>query len=421
VNLGLICVDEEHDGSFKQEEGVRYHARDMALLRAHRAGALCVLGSATPSLQTQALVKKEQMRYLALPERAVEGAVLPDVEVINLRTVGPGPSGDKLLTLPMHRAIERTLEEKKQAILFLNRRGFAPSLVCDSCGTVVECPNCSVALTVHRAAGEHLRCHYCDYTSPVQAECSKCKSRHFSFEGTGTERVEKALSDSFPNARIARLDRDVASGLKSERILNAMRDREVDILVGTQMVTKGHDLPDVALVGVLNADAALSMPDYQASERTFQLLVQVAGRAGRGKDRGRVLIQTRNPEHPAVKFALAHDVQSFARQELIDRQEAGYPPFVRMLMIRIDALDEGLALQEAQRIARVAEKVAKGRATVMPPSPAPIAKLRNRYRFRCVVRAPERKPLFEVARVVAQLQIDRRVRVHVDVDPVNML
>src|SRR5690606_25836377 len=207
----------------------------------------------------------------------------------------------------------------------------------------------------------------------------------------GTERIEKALADSFPGARIARLDRDVASGLKSERILEAMRQRAVDMLVGTQMVTKGHDLPDVAPVGDHNADAGLSMPDYQASERTFQLLVQVAGRAGRGKDRGKVLIQTRNPEHPAVKFALAHDVRAFAKQELDDRQEAGYPPFVRMLMIRIDAIDERLALQQAERIARVADKVAQGRATVSPPSPAPIAKLRNRYRFRCVIRASERK------------------------------
>lgn len=420
-NLGLICVDEEHDGSFKQEEGVRYHARDMALLRAHRCGALCVLGSATPSLQTHALVRKGQMRYLSLPERAVEGAVLPDVEVVNLKSVGAGPSGDRLLTLPLHRAIEQTLADHKQAILFLNRRGFAPSLVCDSCGTVVECPNCSVALTVHRSSGEHLRCHYCDYVAPMLGECGKCHSRHLSFEGTGTERVEKALQDSFPQARIARLDRDVASGLKSERILNAMRDREVDILVGTQMVTKGHDLPDVALVGVLNADAALSMPDYQASERTFQLLVQVAGRAGRGKDRGKVLIQTRNPEHPAVRFALAHDVRAFADHEFQDRQQANYPPFVRMLMIRVDALDERLALQETERIARLAERVSKNRTEVSPPSPAPIAKLRNRYRFRCVVRAAERKPLFEVARAVVQLQLDRRVRVHVDVDPVNML
>lgn len=421
VSLGLICVDEEHDGSFKQEEGVRYHARDMALLRARRAGALCVLGSATPSLQTQALVKKGQMGYLSLPDRAVEGAVLPEVEIINLKNVGPGPSGDRLLTLPLHRAIEETLAQQKQAILFLNRRGFAPSLVCDSCGTVVECPNCSVALTVHRASGEHLRCHYCDYVAPLEPECPKCHSRHWSFEGTGTERVEKALSDAFPTARIARLDRDVASGLKSERILNAMRDKEVDILVGTQMVTKGHDLPDVALVGVLNADAALSMPDYQASERTFQLLVQVAGRAGRGKERGRVLIQTRNPHHPAVEFALAHDVNAFAQRELADREAAGYPPFVRMLMIRVDALDESIALREVERIARIAGKLVGSRANVSPPSPAPIAKLRNRYRFRCVIRAGDRKPLFEVARVVAQLDVDKRVRVHVDVDPVSML
>src|SRR5690606_6943013 len=210
-------------------------------------------------------------------------------------------------------------------------------------------------------------------------------------EGTGTERVEVALQESFPSARIGRLDRDVASGLKSERILTAMRERELDILVGTQMVTKGHDLPDVGLVGVLNADGALSMPDYQASERTFQLLVQVAGRAGRGKERGTVLIQTRNPEHPAVRFAVAHDVSAFAEQELRDRRDANYPPFVRMLMIRIDALDEKLALDEAEKLARFAEKVAGGRADVSPPSPAPIARLRNRFRFRCVLRAAERR------------------------------
>lgn len=419
--LGLICVDEEHDGSFKQEEGVRYHARDMALLRAHRAHAVCVLGSATPSVQSQALVQRGQMTRCTLPDRAVSGATLPQVELVNLRHNGPGPSGDKLLTLPLHRALERTLAEKKQAILFLNRRGFAPSLVCDACGQVVECPNCSVALTLHRERGEQLRCHYCDYYDHVPSACAKCKSPRLSFEGTGTERVEQGLSDTFPEARIARLDRDVGAGLKSERILTAMRNREIDILVGTQMVTKGHDLPDVGLVGVLNADAVLSMPDYQASERTFQLLVQVAGRAGRGQDPGRVIIQTRNPEHPAVRFALAHDVYGFGEQELKDRKEAGYPPFVRMLMIRVDALDEKLASAATERIARFATKVVGTKATVSPPSAAPIAKLRNRYRFRCLIRAAERKPLFDVANALPQLQLDRRVRVHVDIDPVNML
>jgi primosomal protein N' (replication factor Y) (superfamily II helicase) len=420
-NLGLICVDEEHDGSFKQEEGVRYHARDMALLRAHRSQVVCVLGSATPSVQSQALVQRGQMLRCTLPDRAVSGATLPQVELVNLRHVGPGPSGDKLLTLPLHRALEQTLAQQKQAILFLNRRGFAPSLVCDACGTVVECPNCSVALTLHRDRGEQMRCHYCDYHDRVPAQCTKCQSRRLSFEGTGTERVEHSLRETFPQAKIARLDRDVGAGLKSERILTAMRNREIDILVGTQMVTKGHDLPDVGLVGVLNADAVLSMPDYQASERTFQLLVQVAGRAGRGQDPGRVIVQTRNPEHPAVRFALAHDVYGFGEQELKDRQEAGYPPYVRMLMIRVDALDEKLASAATERIARFAEKVAAGRANVSPPSAAPIAKLRNRYRFRCLVRAADRRPLFDVAKVIPQLKIDRRVRVQVDIDPVNML
>lgn len=420
-NLGLICVDEEHDGSFKQEEGVRYHARDMALLRAHRSHVVCVLGSATPSVQSQALVQRGQMTRCSLPERAVSGATLPTVELVNLRHNGPGPSGDKLLTLPLHRALEHTLAQKKQAILFLNRRGFAPSLLCDACGTVVECPNCSVALTLHRERGEELRCHYCDYHDRVPNQCAKCQSRRMSFEGTGTERVEQALRDTFPDAKIARLDRDVGAGLKSERILTAMRNREIDILVGTQMVTKGHDLPDVNLVGVLNADAVLSMPDYQASERTFQLLVQVAGRAGRGQDAGRVIVQTRNPDHPAVRFALAHDVYGFGEQELKDRQEAGYPPFVRMLMIRVDALDEKLAASTSARIAKFAEKVVAGRAMVSPPSAAPIAKLRNRYRFRCLVRATERKPLFDLAKALPQLQLDRRARVHVDIDPVNML
>lgn len=420
-DLGLICVDEEHDGSFKQEEGVRYHARDMALLRAHRSHAVCVLGSATPSVQSQALVQRGQMTRCSLPDRAVSGATLPQVELVNLRHNGPGPSGDKLLTLPLHRALERTLAAGKQAILFLNRRGFAPSLVCDACGVVVECPNCSVALTLHRERGEQLRCHYCDYHDQVPSQCGKCQSRRLSFEGTGTERVEHGLRDTFPEAKIARLDRDVGAGLKSERILTAMRNREIDILVGTQMVTKGHDLPDVGLVGVLNADAVLSMPDYQASERTFQLLVQVAGRAGRGQDPGRVIIQTRNPEHPAVRFALAHDVYGFGEQELADRKEAGYPPFVRMLMIRVDALDEKLASAATERIARFATKVVGTKATVSPSSAAPIAKLRNRYRFRCVIRAAERKPLFDVANALAQLQLDRRVRVHVDIDPVNML
>jgi primosomal protein N' (replication factor Y) len=421
ANLGLVCVDEEHDTSFKQEEGVRYHARDMALLRARRANAICVLGSATPSLNSLALVERGRLARLRLPERAQEHAKLPHVEVVNLRQQGPGPTGHRLISLPLFRALAQVLEAKRQAILFLNRRGFAPSLICESCGTIVECPNCSVALTVHRARGGRMRCHYCDFESALAVECAKCQSRALAQEGVGTEGIEQALIEAFPEARIGRLDRDVAPGVKSERVLDRMRNRELDVLVGTQMVTKGHDLPDVALVGVLNADAALSLPDYQAAERTFQLLVQVAGRAGRGDTPGKVLIQTRNPTHPAIQYALQHDVESFARAELFERRDANYPPYARMLMVRIDGLDVASAQRCAEQLAEVARRVCGARAEVVGPSPAPLERLRNRYRFRFFLRAQNRAPLFEVARAIHATPVDRRVRVHVDVDPVNML
>jgi primosomal protein N' (replication factor Y) len=419
--LRLVCVDEEHDGSFKQEEGVRYHARDMALLRAHRASAVCVLGSATPSLASEALVRSDRLTRLHLPERAVEGAQLPEVEIVNLRNVGPGPSGNRLLSLPLHRELERVLGDGKQAILFLNRRGFAPSLICESCGTVVECPNCSVALTLHRADGEALRCHYCDYSRPGVDSCASCNSRRFAQEGVGTERIEHVLKDAFPTARVARLDRDVAAGLKSEQLLSKMRDGELDILVGTQMVTKGHDLPNVALVGVLNSDAALSLPDYQASERTFSLLVQVAGRAGRSGARGKVVIQTRNPEHPAVRFAKAHDTRSFIDQELAERKEAHYPPFFRLLMVRVDSPVAALAEREAARLAQLARAVSGDDAEVLGPSAAPLARLKNRFRYRCILRAAKRAPLYRAANAILQAKVDRRVRVTVDIDPVSML
>ncbi len=420
-DLRLICVDEEHDGSYKQEEGVRYHARDMALLRGHRAGATVVLGSATPSLASEALVRRGKLVRLRLPERAAAQATLPRVEVVNLRQVGAGPSGHRLISLPLHRAIEQVLERGKQAILFLNRRGFAPSLVCGACGQIVECPNCAVALTVHRHRGEQLRCHYCDYDARVPDTCSKCSARRLSQEGAGTERIEAVIGEAFPSARVARLDRDVGEGLKSESILARMRAGEIDILVGTQMVTKGHDLPNVALVGVLNADAGLSMPDYQASERTFQLLVQVAGRAGRADAYGHVIVQTRQPEHAAVRFALGHDTASFVAQELAERREAFYPPFARLLLIRLSALDENAVRNAARQVADVVLKRVGRAAMVLGPAPAPIERLRNRYRYRVMVRAKARAPLYEAAKAVLALTQDRRVRLSLDMDPVSML
>lgn len=419
--LGLLCVDEEHDGSFKQEEGVRYHARDMALLRAHRAAAVCVLGSATPSLESEALVRAGKLERLRLPERARTAMLMPRVELIDLRRVGPGPTGDKWLSLPLYRGLERTLERKEQAILFLNRRGFAPTLVCDACGVLVECPSCSVALTLHRSRGERLLCHYCGHERPAPARCPACQSDQLSLEGSGTERVEATLAAAFPAARVGRLDRDTAGGLKSERVLDRMRAGALDVLVGTQMVTKGHDLPRVTLVGVLFADAALGMPDFRAAERTFQLLVQVAGRAGRGDAPGTVMIQTRNPGHAAVALAAAHDAAAFVERELADRAVLGYPPHVRLAMVRLDAPDEARVRAEAERVAALARRVAADGLQVLGPAPAPIERLRGRFRFQLLLRAATRGALRPALLAVARAAVPREVRLVIDVDPVSML
>ncbi len=418
--LRLLCVDEEHDSSFKQEDGVRYHGRDMALLRAHRAGAVCVLGSATPSLESVALAERGRITKLDLPDRARTTALLPRVEIIDLRRAGPGPTNERLLSLPLHRALEGVLKAREQAILFLNRRGFAPSIVCDECGGVAECDACSVALTYHRAR-HVVRCHYCDFEAPFGGRCGHCKSDRVAQEGAGTERIENALAKAFPAARIGRLDRDVAAGAKSEKVLDRMRDREIDVLVGTQMVTKGHDLPAVTLVGVLNADAALSMPDFRAAERTFQLLVQVAGRAGRGDTPGTVIIQTRLPEHAAIVLASRHDVNGFLARETIDRRELRYPPYAHLALVRVDALDEAVARDAAEGLARVARVAAGAGAEILGPAPAPLARLRNRWRFRFMVRAEVRRAMRPALLAVARAPVDRRVHVALDVDPVSML
>ncbi len=440
-DLGLVVVDEEHDPSFKQEEGVRYHARDMAILRAHRVHGVCVLGSATPSLESEQLTRSGKATKLLLPDRA-RAQAMPKVEIIDLRRMGAGPTGDKRLSLPLHRALEATLAAKEQAILFLNRRGFAPSVRCEACGELVSCPSCSVALTHHKRgsarAGDEgararadmlgvadpLRCHYCDFEMLLPPTCPKCKAPALALEGLGTERLEETLTTAFPEARVARLDRDVATGRTVDTILAKVRRREVDILVGTQMVTKGHDLPDVTLVGVINADAALSIPDFRAAERAFQLLVQVAGRAGRGEKPGKVLVQTYDPEHSAIVFATRHDVQGFLKRELQDREELSYPPFSRMALVRVDAVEERAAREASVVLARAAKSVASSpEVRVLGPAPAPLARLRGRFRYRVMIRAPLRSELRKVLRAVdaARADLPREVRASIDVDPVQLL
>ncbi|HEY1957799.1 MAG TPA: primosomal protein N' [Polyangiaceae bacterium] len=422
ASLGLVIVDEEHDSSFKQEEGVRYHARDMAILRAHRARGVCVLGSATPSLESEHLARSGRAEKLRLPARA-RAQAMPQVRTIDLRSTGPGPTGDKRISLPLHRALEETLARGEQAILFLNRRGFSPAVRCESCGKLESCPQCSVALTFHKARGGILRCHYCEHEAFLPAKCGACGAPALALEGLGTEKLEETLQTAFPAARIARLDRDVATGRAIEKILDRVRAREVDILVGTQMVTKGHDLPHVTLVGVVNADAALSLPDFRATERAFQLLVQVAGRAGRGDTAGRVLVQTYDPEHPAITYALRHDVDGFLEHELGDRRQLGYPPLSRVVLVRVDGADETRTRETTRVLADHARSIAERGVLVLGPAPAPLARLRGRWRFRIMMRSDDRAALRRAAIAVSRRaqQEGRAVRIGIDVDPVQLL
>ncbi|MDH5494017.1 MAG: primosomal protein N', partial [Myxococcales bacterium] len=422
--LGVIVVDEEHDSSFKQEEGFRYHARDMALLRAHRAGAVCVLGSATPSVESYHLAEEGRLRLLRMPERATPHA-LPAVEIVDLGRHRHGPSGSRMLSGPLHAALEGCLEAQGQAILFLNRRGFAPALRCTACEEILQCPACSVSLTEHRRAGR-LRCHYCDYHAPPGDRCPHCGAEALERLGLGTEQLEDTLAEVFAPARVARLDRDTASAGGVEAILDRFRAREIDILVGTQMVTKGHDVPGVTLVGVILADHSLAFPDFRAAERTFQLISQVSGRAGRGSLPGRVVLQTFQPEHPAVRRAAAHDYLGFYEAELRDRRELGYAPFSRLVAVRADAADEErarAAIEALGALAAAHPSVRAHRVALLGPAPAPIARLRGRFRYRLMLRSGDRAALRAVA-----LTLVRRIeeglspaRASVDIDPVSML
>jgi primosomal protein N' (replication factor Y) len=422
ADLAVIVVDEEHDPSFKQEEGVRYHARDVALLRAQRAGALCVLGSATPSLESYALARDGRHVLLELPARAT-ARPLPEVQIVDLRTWRADP--ESLLTAPLTQAISETLAAGEQVILFLNRRGFATFVVCTGCGHAFRCRDCSVSLTYHRA-GDRLRCHYCGHAEPLPIECPECQDpgsiRRF---GLGTERIEAALKERFPAARVGRLDRDTAAGTGLRDVLTRVASGDIDILVGTQMVTKGHDFPGVTLVGVLLADAGLSLPDFRASERTFQLLTQVAGRAGRGERPGRVLVQTWAPEHPAIVCARTHDYQAFFRAESAARRELDYPPHGRLIAVRLDGPDphevRAVADDLAARARRLAQNPAAARVGVLGPAEAPLARLKGRTRWHLWARSTDRAALRAFVRRLVHDAARPSVRVTIDVDPISAL
>ncbi len=417
-DLGIVVVDEEHDSSFKQEEGVRYHARDVALVRAQRSGAPCVLGSATPSLESARGAETERYTMLSLPDRAT-ARPLPKVELIDLTTYQP--EGEALLTAPLATAIDETLAAGDQVILFLNRRGFSTFVVCGKCGRAFRCPHCSVSLTHHRGIGK-LMCHYCGHAEPVPDRCVPCNARTIVRKGIGTEKVAAAIEQRYPEARVARLDRDTAAGVGLQDILGRVARREVDILVGTQMVTKGHDFPGVTLVGVLCADTGLSLPDFRASERTFQLLTQVAGRAGRGDRPGRVLIQSYRTDAVAVAAAQNHDYAGFYRAEAASRAELGYPPFGHLIAVRFDGRDPDEVRGVARALERRAAELRGGGVTALGPVEAPLARLKGRTRWHLWLRGPDRKEVRRVARdLVRTVAAPASVRVVLDVDPVSAL
>lgn len=420
--LGVVVVDEEHDPSFKQEEGVRYHGRDVALVRARLAGAVALLGSATPALETYAAASQGRLGLLSLPGRATPRP-LPSITILDLRRHRTGPAD--LFSAALLRALEQTLDAGEQAILFLNRRGFSTFVLCMGCGAALRCRDCSVALIFHRSS-DGLLCHYCGFTCAVPSLCPTCGVARIAKLGLGTERVEALAKERFPRARVARLDRDTAQGGELRRVLDAVRARRVDILVGTQMIAKGHDFPGVTLVGVLLADHGMGLPDFRASERTFQLLEQVAGRAGRGERAGRVLVQTYNPNHPAVVRARSHDYVGFAREELELRRELGFPPSLRLACLRLDGADPA-EVRRAAEAAGAAARAAAARApaaaqvAVLGPAEAPLSRLKGRTRWQLFVKAAHARALRTLARAALSAGAHRAVRASVDIDPVSML
>jgi len=415
--LGVIVVDEEHEGSYKQSDGFRYHARDLALLRGQLENALVILGSATPALTTFYRSREGLCGYLSLPER-VEARPLPEVVLVDLKENPP----DGALSAALLVELQQTLERKEQSMLLLNRRGFAPFLLCRDCGEVWRCPNCEISLTYHQNRRE-LRCHYCDYSLRPPDICDRCGSSELLPEGVGTERLEEELRTLLPDARILRMDRDTTQRKGAHQSLLEQVERgDVDILVGTQMIAKGHDFPNVTLVGVLNADASLNFPDFRSAERTFSLLAQVAGRAGRGERSGRVLIQTFDPEHFVLQCVVHHDYLAFYQEEAECRRALGYPPFGFLANLLLVGNDASRVQQSAEMLARQLMNF-QSRVDVLGPAPCPLARLRGKARWQVLLKAPDRRSLRGLLLNVADFipALPAGVRFTIDVDPLDML
>jgi len=422
-DLALVIVDEEQDSSYKQEETPRYHARDVAVMRAKMANAVVVLGSATPSLESYFNARKNKYTLLELPDR-VEQRPLPEVEIIDMRQEFQETGQEQVISRRLAQEIRERLDRKEQVMVLLNRRGYSPLVLCRTCGKVLECKNCAIALTHHKRS-HRMECHYCGYVAAIPKACVHCDSEYVYFLGTGSEKLEELLHGMFPQARIGRLDRDTVRGREDfERALNALNEGELDLLVGTQMIAKGHDIHGVTLVGVVGADAALGFPDFRAAERTFQLLTQVAGRAGRGQTPGKVILQTYFQEHYAVHYAATHDFSGFYDKELRFRSWMHYPPYSALanVLVRSDKLDE--ALEWSGVLGKWFEKTRHEGTRVLGPAAAPIVRLKRDYRYHFVLKSSSREKLNALLRSMlayASQQKIPRTQVIVDVDAVWLM
>ena len=428
-DLGLIIVDEEHDGSYKQEEAPRYHGRDVAIVRASRCGALVVLGSATPSLETYQHASTGKYARMAMERRVLERP-LAAVRLVHMREEYAEEGPDVVISRALAAAVEDRLTLGEQALILLNRRGYATAVFCRQCGDTFECPNCSISLTVHtarngrlEAIGWRARCHYCNYSMTVPKACRKCAAPYLEQAGFGTEKVEQHLRDRFPDARIGRVDRDsVRRKGALASLLSRFAAREIDVLVGTQMIAKGHDFPAVTLVGVISADVGLGLADFRAAERTFQLLTQVAGRAGRGERAGEAIVQTLYPQHYSIQLACRQDYPAFFEREIAYRRAMRYPPLVAMVntVVRGRSFDE--AMNTASDIVRrLGPATAAGGFEILGPAPAPLTRLRGEHRVQFFLKGTHRGAMRNALKTVLSGMPELRRRVTVDVDPLSVL
>ena len=421
--LALVIVDEEQDSSYKQEETPRYHARDVAVIRAKMAGAAVVLGSATPSLESYYNAKKHKYALIELPDR-VEKRPLPEVEIVDMRQEFQETGQEQVISRKLAEEIRERLEKKEQVMVLLNRRGYSPVVLCRACGKTLQCKNCAVSMTHHKRERK-MECHYCGHVERIPDRCAHCGSEYVYFVGTGSEKLEELLHGMFPQARIGRLDRDTVRGREDfEHALNALNEGALDMLVGTQMIAKGHDIHGVTLVGVVGADMALGLPDFRAAERTFQLLTQVAGRAGRGQSPGKVILQTYFQDHYAVQFAAHHDFAGFYEKELQFRAWMHYPPYsaIANVLIRSEKLDE--ALTWSGELGRWFEKARHEGIRVLGPAAAPITRLKRDYRYHFILKSPSREKMNALLRamlVEAAAHKIPRTQVIVDVDAIWLM